>query len=351
MRLLLAGDIRAVHLKRYIDYFHESGHTAASLSLENDPDYPVDYQLTSPDIPDFAKYFTALSEFNKAVKDFKPDLINCHFVPNYGLLGVLSKFHPVAISVWGSDILISAQKSVFHKFKAQRILQSADLVLTDAEMLTKACLGITSKIKKIITVPHGIARKYLNLGRQRVFSGSNKIKIISTRQLEPLYRVEDFIQACGNLTGRENIEFTIVGEGSLRVQLEKKAFEYGFEPNIFRGQLPHGTLIKTLLESDIYVSCSQSDSTSVSLLEAMACGCFPVVSDIEGNREWIQDGVNGLLFEVGNTAMLSQKIERACQDFELRRKAVEYNFNLIEQKAVWENNMAEVEKEFVKLAG
>ena len=351
MRLLLAGDIRAVHLKRYIEYFKGRGHTTASLSLEHDPHYPVDYQLNAPDIPAFIKYFNALPDFKKAVRDFHPDLINCHFVPNYGMLGVLSRFHPLAVSVWGSDILISAQKTVIHKFKAKKILRAADLVLTDAEMLTKACSRITANLKKIVTIPHGVENKYLELGKKRQIGADKKLKIISTRQLEPLYRVGDFIRALGKLPGIEKNEIAIIGQGSLLGKLRETAVRYGFEERIFRGQYPHDELLSKLLDSDIYVSCSESDSTSVSLLEAMACGCFPVVSDIEGNREWIQDGVNGLLFKVGDTTELNNKIERARSDFELRRTAVEYNFNMIAQRAVWENNMAAVEREFVELAG
>jgi len=43
------------------------------------------------------------------------------------------------------------------------------------------------------------------------------------------------------------------------------------------------------------VSVPESDATSISLLEAMAFGCVPVVSDLPANREWIQNGVNGII--------------------------------------------------------
>lgn len=44
-----------------------------------------------------------------------------------------------------------------------------------------------------------------------------------------------------------------------------------------------------LYKNDVFISIPSSDSTSVSLLEAMCCGLFPIVSDLPANREWIHD--------------------------------------------------------------
>jgi glycosyltransferase involved in cell wall biosynthesis len=44
-----------------------------------------------------------------------------------------------------------------------------------------------------------------------------------------------------------------------------------------------------------WVSLPQSDSVAVSLLEAMAHGCIPLLSDLPANREWVRDGENGLI--------------------------------------------------------
>ena len=42
--------------------------------------------------------------------------------------------------------------------------------------------------------------------------------------------------------------------------------------------------------ADTYISCAQSDGTSVSLLEAMATGLPLIVTDIPSNREWVVEG-------------------------------------------------------------
>jgi glycosyltransferase involved in cell wall biosynthesis len=57
---------------------------------------------------------------------------------------------------------------------------------------------------------------------------------------------------------------------------------------------------------DVYVSASLWDGASISLMEAMACGVFPVVSDIPANREWLQDGATAFLFPCGDWRRLAE---------------------------------------------
>lgn len=350
MRLLLAGDIRAVHLKRYSDYFKGRGHNVALASAERDPDYEIDYKIRTLSGPGAVKYPLGIFSFQRIIKDFKPDLVNCHFIPNYGLLGSMSGFHPLAVSIWGSDLLISAPKSAFHLSRARRVMMAADLLLSDAQMLTRRAVELTGNKKRIVTVPFGASGDIVSRGENRKFEPEEKLRIISTRRLEKLYRVQDLIHALSHLSEKIDIEAIIIGGGTRLPVLKNLISKLGLKQIDMKGALPHNQVLDNLLTCDIYVSCSESDSTSVSLLEAMACGAFPIVSDIEGNREWIQDGVNGLLFPVGDSNALAEKIMQASKDTDFRMQAIRKNLKLIREKAVWEDNMALVEKEFQALA-
>src|SRR6185295_18103430 len=101
----------------------------------------------------------------------------------------------------------------------------------------------------------------------------------------------------------------IAGDGSLRLALERMAREMlpagRFE---FVGRLEPAPLAELLGRAEVYLSASLSDSTSVSLLEAMASGAVPVVSDIEGNREWVRDGEGARLFAAGDVAALEREL-------------------------------------------
>jgi glycosyltransferase involved in cell wall biosynthesis len=98
----------------------------------------------------------------------------------------------------------------------------------------------------------------------------------------------------------------------------------------------------TLFAGAVYVSTSLSDSTSVSLLEAMAAGTFPVVTDIEANHEWIDDGENGFLVPVDDPAALADRIHRALADRALRERGRRLNQARIRERASWQDNMDEV---------
>lgn len=351
MRLLIAGDIRAVHLLRYAEYFESKGHKVATLSLEKSGDFTADYQIRASRLPQFLKYPLALKRFQNAITDFKPDLLNCHFIPNYGLLGAMSRFRPLAVNVWGSDVLISADNSWFHRKRVKHVLSRSDVIITDAGMLTGQVKKLADRDKQIITVPFGIERSILDSGRQAESSDSDSVILISTRQLEPLYMVSDLLEAVSILPERMVKKTIIVGGGSQGDDLRQAVTELGLKEIEFTGRVPHKQVFDELHRADIYVSCSRSDSTSVSLLEAMASGLFPVVSDIEGNREWIEHGQNGLLFDVGDIEALARMIRWAAENPSLRQRARKHNFDLIEKNALWENNMASVEEEFERLAG
>jgi len=350
MRLLLAGDIRAVHLRRYAEYFRGKDHDVAVASAESDPHIKPDYKIDAIQNPAVIRYISAVSSFKRIIRDFKPDLVNCHYVPNYGFLGMMSRFHPVAVSVWGSDVLISPAKSPLHRIRARMILRYADLLATDAVMLTEKTAEMAGSDKKIITVPYGVPARILELSENRKPEQRSRLRIISTRRLEKLYRVGDFLRALDQISTDLQIDTSIIGDGSELNSLRNLKNNLKLENMNFMGALAHEALLDILKSADLYVSCSESDSTSVSLLEAMASGLFPIVSDIAGNREWISDGLNGCLFPVGDVKCLAEKIMLAADDFELRKRAYDHNLKLIREKAVWEDNMAYVEKEFMKLA-
>ncbi|MGW8249495.1 MAG: glycosyltransferase family 4 protein, partial [Anaerolineales bacterium] len=81
----------------------------------------------------------------------------------------------------------------------------------------------------------------------------------------------------------------------------------------FPGQISQAELPRYYRSSDLYVSASHSDGTSISLLEAMACGRPMIVSDIPGNREWVEPGSNGWLFPDGDPDALAEALLNAVE--------------------------------------
>ncbi|MDP2961051.1 MAG: glycosyltransferase family 4 protein [candidate division Zixibacteria bacterium] len=354
MKLLFLSDARSFHTKRWVDYFVNQGYESYLFSLEKSQGTKAFEIFISPksEYP-LLKYLLALPQLKKIIKEIEPDLVNAHFIPNYGFLGALSKRKPLVVSAWGSDVLVSSKKSFFHRTRAKYVLTKADLVTCDGMNMFQELCALGVEKDKIVLAPMGVE---LNLLRERSISGrfenKEEIIILSMRSLEPVYDLKTLIKAVPLIISQthKKLEFWIIGEGSQKEELVKLSLNLGIERNIeFRGYISREELEDCLQKADIYISTSLSDSTSVSLLEAMASGLLPVVSDIPGNREWIEEGKNGFLFPIGDYQALAQKIVWVINDFKDIEKLRMENHKIIREKALWEENMKIIEGKFLEL--
>jgi glycosyltransferase involved in cell wall biosynthesis len=107
--------------------------------------------------------------------------------------------------------------------------------------------------------------------------------------------------------------------------------------------VPRDQMAELFRLAQITVSPSLHDGTPNTLLEAMACGCFPVAGDIESVREWITDGVNGLLCDPTSAESLANAILRALQDKQLRDHALGCNLKLVAERAEFGQVMQQAE--------
>ncbi len=360
MKILFLSDAKSYHTKRWVDYFVDRGHQCFLVSLEKGiPTQAEEFFINCKIFPSFLKYPLSVRKVKKIAEKIKPDLINAHFVPGYGLVGALLGQNPLVVSTWGSDILISPQKSFLHKLRAKYILKKADLVTTDAKILTKAILNLGIEGKKVVENPMGVDKSLVFEYEKRRFDFSYREEkknfvILSNRRLEPVYDVIALLKTVPLVIkqAQKTVKFVIVGEGSKKHRLIKFTRDLNVEKYVeFKGELSRKDLIECYKNSDIYISTSLSDSTSVSLLEAMALGLIPIVTGIPGNREWIEDKKNGFLFPISDHQALAKQIIYAINEFTDWIDFREKNVSLIKKKAIWEDNMKVVEREFLRLLG
>jgi len=90
--------------------------------------------------------------------------------------------------------------------------------------------------------------------------------------------------------------------------------------------------------ADLYVSGTHSDGSSVSLMQALACGLPVLVSDIPGNREWITPGEAGWLFQDGNSDELAEGILTAARQRNNLAEIGKSARMLAERRADWTKN-------------
>ena len=352
MRLLFLSDARSFHTKRWVDYFVNRGYESHLFSMEKSQGTKA-YEIFVPPKTEysFLKYILALPQLKKIIKEIEPDLVNAHFIPNYGLLGTLSKRKPLVVSAWGSDVLVSSKKSFFHRTRTKYVLSKADLVTCDGVTLTTELLHLDVPKEKIVQVPMGVDQNLL-IERRNSFESKEDIVILSTRSLESVYDLKTLIEAVPLIIQKtdKKTKFWITGLGSQDQELKKLASKLRVERNVeFKGYVNREDLEELFQKADLYISTSLSDSTSVSLLEAMASGLLPVVTDIPGNREWLQNGKNGFLFPPGNYQALADKVIWVINNFKETEKLRAENQKIIREKALWEKNVAFVEQRFLEL--
>jgi glycosyltransferase involved in cell wall biosynthesis len=154
---------------------------------------------------------------------------------------------------------------------------------------------------------------------------------MSVRSLKPVYDVGVMVEALPRvLEEAPDARLLIVGEGSQREMLIARAQQLKVTSHVeFIPPLSHEQIPDYYRRADIYVSASRSDGLCVSLLEAMASGLFPIVSDIPGNRELVEDGVNGSLFPVGDEEALGQSIVEIITHPQRIPEAIQRNTDLI----------------------
>jgi glycosyltransferase involved in cell wall biosynthesis len=108
--------------------------------------------------------------------------------------------------------------------------------------------------------------------------------------------------------------------------------------------IPHADMAEVFRRAQIVASPSIHDGTPNTLLEGIACGCFPVAGDLESIREWITPGENGLLFDANNPESIAGAILSALENKNLRQTAAGLNQNMIATRAEYRQNMRRAEE-------
>ena len=132
-------------------------------------------------------------------------------------------------------------------------------------------------------------------------------------------RVLHFVDLAQELDRRGvRFELRLVGDGPQRAELERRiAGVFGLHQNKIRLEpaVPHERMAAVWSWADVALINSIREGFSLSMVESMSCGCVPVVSRVaSGVGDIVQEGVNGLTFDVDDIAAMAEHVERLSQD-------------------------------------
>lgn len=169
--------------------------------------------------------------------------------------------------------------------------------------------------------------------------------VVSLRAHEPIYHVDDIVRAFAQVPRRLDVHedfpdpYLIIGhEGSLTEELKELVRSLGIADRVrFIGRVRETDLVPLLGRAACYVSASQVDGTSVTLLQAMACGTPVIVSATPGNLDWVRDGDTGFTFPTGDVRALADLLIQVTARYPIA--VVERARHEVQERADWQANL------------
>lgn len=354
MKICFLGDAGSIHIQRWCEFFRDNGDTVYLLSFREGKIDGVEVISLGKDMEvnssgGNAHYLKKIPYVKKIIREINPDVVNAHYLTSYGLIGALSGFKPLIVSTWGSDILVTPYRNVVYKMLTKYVIKKCNLLTSDSEFMTRKIIELGGSEDKVITVPMGIEPQVFNSSER---NRKDKItSFLSMRTLCENSNIDVIIKAFYKLSNEFNdIELTIVNDGELREELKNMIDKLNLNDKVkILGAVSRERVVSLLKEKDIYVSIPTSDSTSVTLLEAMASGIFPVVSDLPANREWIKDRYNGYILKNISVDELYEAMRNTLNNLDLVNETVIINNKIISERAIWQDNMGRVRDEYSNL--
>jgi glycosyltransferase involved in cell wall biosynthesis len=326
----------------YVDYFARNGHEAHVISFSQEPlanavnHHPVarEYDPTGNKLD----YVRAIPAVRRLVRRIAPDLLHAHYLTSNGMVAAATGFHPLVVSARGSDVHDS-MRSPWRRALVRMVMNRADLVNPVSRELAAKVASLGVPAGKTLCLTQGIDTARFVVPRRSRAPG--RVTMICTRKLHRPYQPATIVEALALIAARGlDFHFTFAATGRDQAMVRRMVAErrLGARVGFLGGYLPE-QLPGLLAEQDIYVSASLWDGTSPALLEAMAAGAYPVVTDCPANREWLQGDGDGLLFAPDDIAGLAACLLTAATRSGLWEAAAVRNRRIVIERADRETNM------------
>lgn len=272
------------------------------------------------------------------LRAFRPDLVHAFRFQNEGYVAARANVHPWIVSVWGQDLAYYAARYPLHRWLVRRTLQRLDGLTSDCyrDLRIAQSWGMPEGHPQAYFPGNGgVDLEVYRMGRE---PEQREPIVLYPRGLAPYLRPKTLLRAIAQTTAewrKRGWTFHCLCPPAQTAWFERAIQRYGIPGDqVAIGSFSQQVSWASRLQSmGILVSPAVCDGTPNSMLEAMACGAFPVMGNIESIREWIRHGENGLLFDPENPTELADCLIRAIDDVELRSRAQRINRAVVEERA------------------
>ena len=299
-------------------------------------------------------------DLRRVIRDAQPDLIHAGPIQTCAFLAILSGFKPVLTMSWGFDLMQDADRDPWWRWVTRYTLRRSAFFVSDARVTRAKAVSLGMRADRTAVFPWGVDLQHFSPGesarskpRRAPRRGALKRRgatarrareepflVFCNRSWEPRYGVDvlarAFVQAARQHRG---LSLVLLGAGSQVNSIRQVLLEGGQMDRVqFGGHLTWEQLPRWYQRADLFVSPSHVDGSSVSLMEALACGTPVLVSDIPANKEWVRDNVNGWLFRDGDVADLAERILWISNHRSALRRISASARKVAEARADWKRN-------------
>lgn len=296
----------------------------------------------------------------QAILDLRPDLVHALRVPFEGMLAAAADPPcPLLLSVWGNDFTFHAPSTPLMAHLTRRALARADALHADCQrdLRLARAWGFPTERPMIALPGAGGVRPEIFFPREQgpddpgprlgpilASLPPDAPVVINPRGFRAYVRSDTFFLSIPLVLQQfPSARFlcpAMAGEPLAERWLRRLGIQHAVH---LLPALTPPELASAFRRAEVVVSPSQHDGTPNSLLEAIACGCLPVVGDLQSLREWIQDDINGLLIDPTRPEALAQAVLRALTDPAWRERAAVHNRRLIAERARYPDVMRAAE--------
>jgi glycosyltransferase involved in cell wall biosynthesis len=353
MKVIYFSTDYCTHDHRFLTAIRDGGHQAFHLRLQSNlrqvEDRPVPENVEIVrwaggqrlfrwrDVPHLAL------DFRRVLKQLRPDLVHAGPIQTCALIAVLSDFHPILTMSWGFDLMEDAHKNGWMERVTHYVLRNSTFFTSDANVTRETAVSYGMNPDRTVVFPWGVDLKHFtpkNWSTGKTDQRENAFTLFCNRSWETRYGVDVLAKAFVKVAAsRPDVSLMLLGGGSQGNRIRRILLQGGALDRVqFPGQISQTELPRWYHWADIYISPSHVDGSSVSLMEALACGLPCLVSDIPANKEWVTEGENGWLFPDGDTDALAAKILQAVEQREKLSEIGHAARAVAEARADWRKN-------------
>jgi len=279
------------------------------------------------------------------IEHVQPDIVHAMRIPYEGMMSADAyNGTPLIVSIWGNDFTLHAPSTSLMSHYTRWTMQVADALHSDCHRDVRLARewGFSAEKAHLVTPGNGGIRGDVFYPPEQPVE--NPITI-NPRGFRPYVRNDAFFRAIPLVLAKHPNAKFICALMAGEPQAEDWIRELGIGGAVeLLSPLPHTKMADVFRRAQIVVSPSVHDGTPNTLLEGMACGCFPVAGDLESIREWITPDENGLLFDSNNPQSIADAVITAIENKNLREKAAGLNREIISARAEYRSNMQRAEE-------